>query len=389
MQIVILGAGYAGLRTAIDLDRLLRARGLADSVTLVDQFPYHQLLQVLHKAAADAIDHSAITYELGPLLAKSGVRFVQGRIAAIDPLAREVRLDGGSTLAYDRLVLALGAETAYFGVPGAYEHTMPLRSLDDATRLRDHLGATFLAAARTTDPQEQRILMTTAIVGGGYTGCQLAGELAAWADDLCAATGAPRSEVRIALLDRSPELLQQFGSWATSVAEQVLDQMGVSVYLNTMIEAVEPRALRVTGNKVLRAATLVWAGGIKGPALLAAAGLPVDHLGRVLVDRYLRVHEQALIFALGDCAAIPDGATTVPATASYAMRQGTHMAETLLAEIEGAAPQIYQPLKLGELVSLGPDYALGNPMGVPVTGYPAVLLKKGVETWYRTVLTGA
>jgi NADH:ubiquinone reductase (H+-translocating) len=390
MQIVILGAGYAGLRAAIDLDRLLRTRGMADEVILIDQFPYHQLLQVLHKAAADTIDRSEAIYELGPLLSKGGVHFIEGRAAAIDPPGRQVRLTDGRTLGYDRLVIALGAETDYHHVPGAREHTLPLRTVDDAIRIRNQVGTSFLAAAREDDPKEQRILMTTAIVGGGYTGCQLAGELAAWVDDLCAATGAPRREVRIALIDHNPELLKQLGPWATSEAEQTLDTMGVSVYLSTDINSVEPRTLRVAGNRVLRAATLIWAGGIKGPELLAEAGLPVEIHGRVLVDRYLRVRDQAVIFALGDCAAIPDGPNgdTVPATASYAMRQGAHLAETLLAEIEGRAPRAYEPLKLGELVSLGPHYALGNPLGMSVTGYPAMLMKKGVEQYYRATIEG-
>lgn len=390
MQIVILGAGYAGLRAAIDLDRQLRLRGRAAEVILVDQFPYHQLVQLLHRAATAAIYSREAAYQLAPLLSKGDVRFVEGRVAAISPLERQVRLADGRSLSYDRLVIALGAETAYFGVPGAPEHTLPLRTLEHATRIRNHVVSCFEAAAKTADPREQRILLTTAIVGGGYTGCQLAGELATWADDLCRETGAPRGEVRIALLDKSPALLKQFGEWATQEAEQVLDRLGVSVYLDTAVEAVEPRALRVAGGRVLRAATLVWAGGIKGPDLLGEAGLPVDASGRVLVDRYLRVRDQALIFATGDCAAIPDGAdgALVPATASYAMRQGAHIAETLLAEIEGEAPRAYEPLKLGELVSLGPHHAVGNPLGVPVTGYPAVLLKKGVEQYYRATIEG-
>ncbi len=390
MQIVIIGAGYAGLRAAIDLDRLLRTRGRADEVILVDQFPYHQLVQLLHKAAAAAIYSREAIYELAPLLSKGGVRFVQGRVATLEPGARQVYLADGRALPYDRLVIALGAETAYGNVPGAREHSLPLRTLDQALAIRDHVLASFEAAARAADAKEQRILQTMAIVGGGYTGCQLAGELAAWSADLCRETGAPRGHVRIALLDRGPELLKQFGEWATREAEQVLDTMGVSVYLNTPVAAVEPRALRLVDGRVLRAATIVWAGGIKGPDLLAAAGLPLDNAGRVLVDRYLRVQEQAAIFAIGDCAAIPDGANGayVPATASYAMRQGSHLAETLLAEVEGAAPRPYEPLKLGELVSLGPNYAMGNPLGVPLTGYPALLMKKGVEQYYRATIEG-
>jgi NADH dehydrogenase len=155
------------------------------------------------------------------------------------------------------------------------------------------------------------------------------------------------------------------------------------------VEAVEPGLLRVSGGRVLRAGTIVWAGGIQAPAMLREAGLPVDSCGRALVDRYLRVIDQALIFAAGDCAAIPDGpAGFVPATASYAMRQGAHLAETLLAEVMGAPPRAYEPLKLGELVSLGPRFAVGNPLGVPLVGYPAMLLKKGVESYYRSTIEG-
>lgn len=390
MKILILGAGYTGLRAALDLDDRLRADGRSAEVTLVDQFPYHQLVQVLHLTAADAQPDEDAIYELAPLLRDTAVRYVQGRVARVDPLGRAVRLDGGATLAYDRLLIALGAETAYGDVPGAREQTLPLRSYEHALRIRAHVRAQFAAAARTADPREQRTLMTTAIVGGGYTGCQLAGELAAWLDELCEQSGAPRAEARIALLDRSPLLLKQFGVWATRDAERVLDDMGVSVYLSTAVEGVEPGLLRVAGGRVLRAGTIVWAGGIQGPPLLRESGLPVDAAGRVLVDRYLRVQDQALIFAAGDCAAVPDSASgaTVPATASYATRQGAHLAEAMLAEIAGLPPRSYEPLKLGELVSLGPSYAVGSPLGVPLTGYPALLLKKGVETYYRSTIEG-
>jgi NADH dehydrogenase len=388
MKIVMLGAGYTGLRAALDLDDRLRERGLGAEVTLVDQHPYHQVVQVLHQTAT-AHDPEEAIYELAPLLRETAVRFVEGRIAAISPLERSVALADGQRLPYDRLLIALGAETAYGNVPGAREHTLPLRTYEHALRLRDHLRAQFAAAAQAADPKTQRTLMTTAIIGGGYTGCQLAGELAAWVGELCAETGAPRGEARIALLDRGPLLLRQFGAWATDEAERVLDDMGVSVYLSTGVAAVEPQLLRLDDGRVLRAGTIVWAGGVKAPDLLREAGLPVDGFGRALVDRYLRVRDQALIFAAGDCAAIPDGADgLVPATASYAMRQGAHLAETLLAEVEGVAPRAYEALKLGELVSLGPNYAVGNPLGVQVVGYPALLLKKGVETYYRATIEG-
>jgi NADH:ubiquinone reductase (H+-translocating) len=389
MKILILGAGYAGLRAALDLDQLMRGREDV-GVTLVDQFPYHQLIQLLHLTASAGHHSREAIYDLKRLLRDRAIGFVQGRAAHIDAAARLVHLDEGAPLAYDKLIIALGAETAYYDIPGAREYTLPLRTYPDALKLRDHLIDQFIAAGKTTDPTERRILLTTAIVGAGYTGGQFAGELAAWADDLCERAGVPRGEARIALLEQTDQLFPQFGAWAAKAALARLDQLGVSVYLNTGATAVEPRLLRVSDGRVLRAATIVWAAGIQGPALLADSGLPVTKNGRVKVDRYLRVEGQAAIFALGDCALIPDPAAgsnaTVPTTASYALRQGSHIANSIAAEIAGEAPRAYEPLRLGELVSIGPDYALGSPLGVPVTGYPAYLLKKGVEQYYRATI---
>jgi NADH dehydrogenase len=129
---------------------------------------------------------------------------------------------------------------------------------------------------------------------------------------------------------------------------------------------------------------------VRAPALLAEAGFPTDRMGRVLVDRYLRVDGQAFIFAIGDCAAVSDGrGGFLPPTASYAVRQGAHLAEVLAAEAQGKAPRAYEPVELGEVVSLGPNDAIGNALGVPVVGYPAVLLKRGIEEYYRATIENA
>jgi NADH:ubiquinone reductase (H+-translocating) len=387
MNIVILGAGYVGVRLALDLEELVRSKHPRANIILVDRHPYHQIVQVLHQTAADAIGREDSVVDLEPLFRQRNVQLQQSEVSRIEPLQRKVLLGDGGSIEYDKLVIALGNMPNYWGIPGAAEHTMPLRFYDDALHLRDHVIARVSETAGVSDATRKRILMTFAIVGGGYTGCQLAGELADWLPRLADEKGVPRREVRIALLDRNDVLLRQFGKWASTEAERVLDRRGVSVYLNTSVERVEPQALYLNGNRVLRAGTLVWAAGFKAPPLLADSGLPTDRFGRVEVDCYLRVKDQAHIFAAGDCAAIPGPeGKQVPATASYAMRQGEHLADTLLAEIEGRAPRSYEPLQLGELVSLGPGEAIGNPLGLPVFGGPAMLLKKGVEAWYRSTL---
>lgn len=389
MRIVILGAGYAGLRTALDLARLRRAYGLDTTIQVVDQNPYHQLVQLLHLTATAGITDQKSIYQLDTLFRGREVERIEGRVEAIHPLERRVVLNTGQTLEYDRLVLALGSETA-FQVPGAREHTLPLRTFSDALKLRKHLIEQFTRAASITDPTELRITMTTAIVGGGYTGCELAGELAAWADDLCRQTGAPRKEVRIALIERENHLLPHLGTWASNEAVRRLERLGVNTFLQTPVVQVEPQRLRFADGRLLRAGTIVWGAGVRAPALLAEAGFPTDRLGRVLVDRYLRVQGHATVFAIGDCAAVPDGrGGTLPPTASYAMRQGEHLAEILAAEARGEAPRAYEPVELGEVVSLGPNDAVGNPLGVPITGYPALMLKRGIEEYYRATIESA
>ncbi len=387
MHILIIGAGYAGLRTAIELDRRRAAYGEQLEVTLLDQHPYHQLVQELHLAATTAPDPTNVIVPLQTIFQRRAVQVYQGRVQRIEPLARRVRLADGRSLSYDRLLLALGAETNYAHVPGAPQHTLPLRSYEQALRLRDHIAACVEAAARTTDPRLRRILLTFVIVGGGYTGCQVAGELVPHVSTLAATAGIARNELRIALIERNGLLLKQAEPWANAYAQRVFDDLGVRVYLHTTVARVAEQALYTTTNQVFRAGTIIWAAGIRAPALLADSGLATDALGRVRVDRYLRVEEQALIFAAGDCASIPatvDG--PIPATASYALRQGEHLAGALLADVQGQAPQPYTPLRLREVVSLGPGAAVGNPLGIPLTGIPAALLKQGIETWYRSTL---
>nr|AAG15236.1 DhnA [Chloroflexus aurantiacus] len=297
MRIVILGAGYAGLRTALDLARLRRAYGLEITIQVVDQNPYHQLVQLLHLTATAGITDQKSIYQLDTLFRGREVERIEGRVEAIHPLERRVVLNTGQTLEYDRLVLALGSETA-FQVPGAREYTLPLRTFSDALKLRKHLIEQFTRAASITDPTELRITMTTAIVGGGYTGCELAGELAAWADDLCRQTGAPRKEVRIALIEREDHLLPHLGTWASNEAVRRLERLGVNIFLQTPVVQVEPQRLRFADGRLLRAGTIVWGAGVRAPALLAEAGFPTDRLGRVLVDRYLRVQGHATVSGL-------------------------------------------------------------------------------------------
>ncbi len=389
MHVLILGAGYAGLRVALNLSKLAGKREDLVQITLVDRNPYHQHIVLLHQTAAGADNEAEAKLSLEQILRRRAVRFHQGQVTRIEPLERHVVLHDDLSLEYDRLVVALGAQTNYGRVPGAKAYTWPLHSYDQARKLWAQVVACFDAAAGTEDAVQRKRLLTFAIVGGGYTGIQLAGELASSAYRLCRDYGVSSDEVRIALLERADMLLPAFGDWAEHEARRVLNLRGVSVHLNTLVERVEQGTLFVQGGKFIHAETIVWAAGIRAPQVLTDSGLTDDPQGRLPVDRYLRGTNpnQARIFAIGDCALVPDEAgNMVPATASYAMRQGEHLAETLMAEATGRAPRAYQPLRLGELVSLGPGYAVGKPLGLPSWGLSAAALKRGIEVWYLATL---
>jgi NADH dehydrogenase len=388
MHILIIGAGYAGLRTALELDKRLQGRANRPLVTLVDQHAYHQDVPLLHLTATAAIPKEQAAIPLETILQRRNVQFRQGRVARIEAGPQRVALDDGQSLEYDRLVIALGSQPAFPPVPGVQEHTLPLRTYDQASHLRAHIEERFRRAAEEQDAQKQRTLLTFVIVGGGFTGAQLTGELAAWVPRLAHQHGVPRKEVRVALVQRSGMLLEQLqAGWASREAVRVLDQRGVSVYLNTAAERVEPDTLFVEGGRMIRASTIVWTTGFRAPALLAESGLPTDKSGRVQVDRFLRVEAHPQISALGDCASIPDGrGGTVPDMASFALLQGWHLGGSLAQDIRGSGPRPYTPVQLGPFVSLGPGEAVGLAAGLPVKGLPAAMIKQSIEQVYPQTL---
>jgi len=309
----------------------------------------------------------------------------QAEVRALDPENRQILTDKGA-LPYDRLVVALGSEAAAPPIPGLREHALPLRWCRDAVRLRDHLKAAFATAVQILDEEERRAWLRIAVAGGGSTGVQIVGEIAHWVAGLADELGLDVGEVHLLLIEAHETLLPGWDEWVQEKSASTLRRKGVDVRLRSPLESVSAEGLRIAGQD-LSCRTVIWTGGVRGPALLEESGLAVDELGRLRVDVELRCAGQEAIYALGDAVNCAPQGQPLPGTAAVALRQGAYVATALMDELLGRPTKAFQPRDLGQLVSLGGDDAAGIVLGVPLEGSAAGLVKNSIERWYLATVT--
>jgi NADH:ubiquinone reductase (H+-translocating) len=373
-QIVIAGAGYAGLHVALRLPL---------PATLVDQHPYHQVITELPRVAAGTRAADAVRLPVERLLGEH-VRFVQARLTGFD-LAAQRLLTTAAELPYTRLVLALGSRPNDFAIPGLAERTISLYSVDDAERVWHAAQAAVEAAVAECDPERRRRLVTAVVGGGGATGVELAGELAEALPELARARGLPADLPEVVLLEAGPTILAGSSPGLVERARHILDQLGIEVRTGARIAEANADGLRLTTGEVVRGGLFVWAGGVKAPELVAGSGLPTGHNGRVKVDQYLRVLDHPALYAAGDVASVVDPRTghALPPLAQIALDEGETVAHNLEAEALGRPLRPFALHDKGVVVSVGPTRGVAEVLGHPFAGRLAHALKDAIEWEYR------
>ena len=372
-RIVVVGAGYGGVGTAL---RLARLAGGQTSIHLVDGRAEHQLITRLHEVAAGRLAPAAAAVPLRVLLAGTAVQLHRAWVEGIDVhRGRVITSDG--VLEYDRLVLAPGSRTDYRGVPGAAQLTLPLRTLEDALRVREKLALLLRGRAAPPYHGESGSELTVLVVGGGYTGVELAAELA----DL---SGRSARALRVGLLEAGASLLPQSAAWLGNEAAASLERLGVQVLLASPCLAVDRRGLQVAGGHI-RADLVVWATGVRAPGLLGDARLQVNGAGRALVDRTLAAVGHPEVLVVGDAAAATDSrGGELPPSAQIAVQQAAHVAAALL----GRHGEAFVPRLEGEALSLGARGGLARVGPLALEDAPAVLVKKVAAARYLGQLGG-
>lgn len=367
-RIVILGAGFAGVYSYLSIRKQFRDA----AITLVNRTNHFLFTPLLHEVATGSIGHHQVVESLREIIHRDPLTDLHvAEVTRIDFEAQTVTTTVGE-LAYDYLILALGATTAFYGIPGAREHGRTLKSLGDAIRLRNHVIETFERASSMTDPAQRRALLSFAVVGGGPTGVELAAELMELFRetfhryyhnlDFC-------QEVRLTLVNKSPDLLVNFDPRLRTEAQQRLEHLGVIIRNSADVVAASAQGLTLADGEHINAQTLVWVAGVVPETVEFAQSIELRQ-GRIVVDRSLRVTAYPNVIALGDLAAAQDEqGRSLPLMAQVAFRQGAWVGRLLRALHDGRAPlPVFRYHSLGTLVSVGQWYAIGQIMGIHLHG---------------------
>jgi NADH dehydrogenase len=381
-QIVIAGAGYAGLHVALRLTARLRNNPKMELV-LVDRHDYHQVLTELPRVAGGTRDADKVRIPLQDMLA-TRVRFVQTEINGFDLPGRRL-LTGAGPIGWGRLVLALGSRPNDFAIPGLSQRALSLYSASDAERVWAAVNKALTDAAAVTDPEQQRRLATVVVGGGGATGVELAGELAEMLPEAARRHGLATDRPAVRLVEAGPTILAGSSPQLIDKATRILSDLGIQVLTNATIAAATEDGFRLKDGQLVEGGVFVWAGGLEAPKLVADSGLPTGHNGRVKVDQFLRVLDHPDIYVAGDLASVTDPRTghVLPSLAQVALDEGETVARNLDAELRGKPLEAFTFHDKGLVVSVGTHRGVADIAGITSGGRLAHLLKDAIEWEYR------
>ena len=302
-NIVIVGAGYAGILTAKKLAKKFKKNDDVN-VTIIDKNPFHTMLTELHEVAANRVDEDSIKISLRKVFAGRKVNVKLDTVESLDFEGKKV-IGKAETYDYDYLVLAAGSKPTFFGVPGAEEFSFKLWSYEDAVKLKDHIHNCFRKAACETDIEEKRKLLNFYVVGSGFTGVEMIGELAEYVPVLCDKFEIDRSDVTLTNVDILTRTVPILPEKLSAKVEKRLAKMGVTVKLGTGVVGIGKDFIELKKDDVVTketAGTVIWTAGIESSDITceAAKTLESANRGRIKLDKYLRAIDKEDVFVVGD-----------------------------------------------------------------------------------------
>lgn len=376
-KIVVLGAGYAGLKTVRELTKLLSPEE-ADLV-LVNKHNYHYETTWLHEVAAGTINPNQARFMISDVVNPSRVRLIYDTVEKVNKEDQRVILENGE-ISYDYLVLATGFETNTFGIKGMEENALSIVDINSSRLIREHIELQFAkySAGELTDDSALTIL----VGGAGFTGIEFVGELAEKVPQLCQKYDIDRKKARIINVEAMPSILPMFEKDLVDYAMKSLEDRGIEFRLGAAInECTEDSFLIGDDNEEIKAGTIVWTGGVTGSSVLTESGFEIER-GKVMVDGDLRAPGHDNIFVLGDCAWVmdPEADRPFPPTAQAALQHAETCARNIKSLLHGGPLEDFTFIDRGTVASLGVTDGIGNILdGTKLTGKAAATMKTIVD----------
>lgn len=378
-NVIVLGAGYAGLQTVTKLQKILPA-GEAE-ITLINREDYHYESVLLHEASAGTVNYEDIIYPVESVINQDKVKFLKAEVTSIHPDAKVVETNNGR-FHYDILVVGLGFVSETFGINGMLDHAFQIENVYTARKLSRHIEDKFAnyASSKEKDPNDLAFL----VGGAGFTGIEFLGELTERVDELSNKYGVDRDKVKITCVEAAPTMLPMFNDELVNHAVNYLEERGVEFKIGTPIVGANEKGFVVKvgdEEQQLEANTSVWTAGVRGSKVMDKAFEGVKR-GRLVVNQDLTAPGFEEAFVIGDVSAyIPEGEERpLPTTAQIAMQQGESVAKNIKNILNGQPTEPFNFVNRGTVCSLGAHDGIGIVYGRDIMGKKAAFMKKVIDT---------
>lgn len=388
MNIVILGAGYGGIMTAVKLEKMLSGHDAA--ITLVNKDDYHYQTAWLHEKAAGTLHHDRMRVPVKDIINMQKTHFILDTVVSIKPDEKKVKLADGD-LQYDILVIGLGFDIVESEIPGLKENAFTIDNINNARLIKEHVEYNFAMYLHEDTKNQGRLNIV--VGGGGFTEIEFLGELANRIPELCEEYDINKTMVRIINIEQSPIVLSDFDQQLAEYAMNSLESRGVEFVTSAMLKECKPdRIIFEKDGKVeeIPTYTTVWFSGVRANSIVEKAGFSLKQK-RVNVRQDMRAPGYDDVFVIGDCAMIEDkksGKVCAP-TAQMAIQASETVANNIKALIAGAELKSFEPQFFGTVASLGNTDAIGRTLSNrKLFGWKAVLMKMIIDNRYLFKLGG-
>jgi len=367
-HVVILGAGFGGLNAARQL------ANVPVRITLIDRQNYHLFQPLLYQVAIARLLPSEIAYPLRTIYRRQkNLTFQMGEVTGINFDQRYVKLDG-SIIAYDYLIIAVGAETNFFGMQAIKENGFQLKDIQSAIQTRNHLLKMFEQASREADPEKRRSLLTFVVVGGGPTGVETAGALAELISQVMVKDypNLDLREARVVLLEANDHLITTYPHELRHATFDLLYRKRVDILLNAKLADYNGEIVTLKDDRQIPAHTLIWTAGVKAAEVVESLNVERAGAGRVKVEPTLQVPGYPEVLVIGDAAFLPDeNGQPLPMLSTVAIQQGNHAAQNIRRMIDGRQLKPFHYKDPGLLATIGHNAAVARIWGISFSGFIA------------------